>query len=327
MILAGDIGGTKTNLAYFSIKDGTLESHTLASYPSQQHGSLRDIVVRFIADNPAPVTASAFGIAGPVMNGRSEATNLPWIVDASELATALNLKHVSLLNDLSATAYGILRLSEKDKFMLNPGKAELHAPIAIIAAGTGLGEGGLVWNGTEYRTLASEGGHTDFAPRNELEMDLLRFLLKRYDRVSYERIISGPGLYNIYEFLRTRATSPEPQWLKDQIASGDPSAAVSRAATEQKDMVCADALEIFISLYGAEAGNLALKLLSTGGVYVAGGIAPKIITQIQQGSFMKSFAQKGRFTNLLKNMPVSIVLDDKAALLGAAHYALMEQKV
>lgn len=325
MILAGDIGGTKTNLAYFSFENDAFTLQMFASYPSKQHSSLRDIVQQFTSGHTARITSAAFGIAGPVSKGRSEATNLPWVVDAGELASTLKLPHVGLLNDLSATAYGILRLPENDKLIINAGIPEPHAPIAIIAAGTGLGEGGLVWDGTRYRTLPSEGGHTDFAPRNELEIDLLRFMLKRYERVSYERLVSGPGLYNIYEFLRSRSDLPEPQWLKEKIRNGDASATVSEAAMEHKDQVCVEALDTFVSLYGAETGNLALKLLSTGGVFVAGGIAPKILQRIQHGPFISSFAQKGRFANLLRRMPVSVVLNDKAALFGAAHYAMMQE--
>ncbi len=325
MILAGDIGGTKTNLAYFSFENDAFTLQMFASYPSKHHSSLRDIVQQFTSEHSARITGAAFGIAGPVSNGRSEATNLPWVVDAAELASTLKLPHVWLLNDLSATAYGILRLPENDKLIINAGTPEPHAPIAIIAAGTGLGEGGLVWDGTRYRTLPSEGGHTDFAPRNELEIDLLRFMLKRYERVSYERLVSGPGLYSIYEFLRSRSNEPEPLWLRENIHRGDASAVVSQAAMEQKDQVCVEALDTFVSLYGAETGNLALKLLSTGGVFVAGGIAPKILQRIQHGSFISSFAQKGRFTNLLRRMPVSVVLNDKAALFGAAHCAMMQE--
>jgi len=207
--------------------------------------------------------------------------------------------------------------------LLKEGTGVPHAAIAVIAAGTGLGEGGLVWDGSRYRALPSEGGHTDFAPRNELEMDLLRFLLGKHERVSYERLVSGPGLLNLYQFFRSRSTYAEPSWLKEQLASGDSSAAISQAAMEETDDASVKALEMFVSVYGAEAGNLALKLLATGGVFVGGGIAPKILPKIQQGPFLNSFIRKGRYSDLLKKIPIHVIMNDKIALVGAAHYALI----
>jgi glucokinase len=323
MILAGDIGGTKTNLACFSLTDGRLHLHTVASYPSQQYPHFEDILQKFIAGHPSKIALAVFGIAGPVIDGRCEATNLPWVVDARTIGTLLLLEHVLLLNDLEATAYGVLRLEDKDRLILNPGKPKPQGVIAVIAAGTGLGEGGLVWDGHRYKALASEGGHADFAPRNELEMDLLRFMLKRHERVSCERLLSGPGLHALYQFYRERASYPEPAWLQQEMSEGDPSAAISRTALEKKDEACVQALEMFVSLYGAEAGNLALKLLPTNGVYVGGGIAPKILPKIRDGSFLQSFTHKGRFSQLLSSMPVYVILNDKTALYGAAHFAVM----
>jgi glucokinase len=208
---------------------------------------------------------------------------------------------------------------------LNRGTPKPHGPIAVIAAGTGLGEGGLVWDGSRYLALPSEGGHADFAPRTELEIDLLRYMLQKHHHVSNERLLSGPGLYETYRFFRSRAEHDEPKWLRDQIALGDASAVVSQAALERKDGVCEQALEMFVSLYGAEAGNLALRLLSTGGVYIGGGIAPKILVKLQEGSFMKAFTAKGRHAELLREIPVHVILNDQIALLGAAHYAVMMQ--
>jgi glucokinase len=206
--------------------------------------------------------------------------------------------------------------------VLNAGVPQPHAPIAVIAAGTGLGEGALIWDGRRYRAIPSEGGHTDFGPRNELEIELLRFLTKKFTRVSYERIVAGPGVVNLYEFFRSRASSPEPQWLKEKMAAGDPSATISHAGIDGTDQVCVEVVKTFASLYGAEAGNLALKVLATGGVYVGGGIAPKILPMIKQ-HFMEAFTTKGRYSNLMKQMPVFIILNDKTALLGAAHFALV----
>lgn len=324
MILAGDIGGTKTNLAYVRAHASRLEIVQVWSYASREHNSLRQILEELRREHPEEITAAAFGIAGPVVNGRCEATNLPWVVDAREIATALALARCHLLNDLEATAYGVLNLGAEETVVLNPGVPVQHAAIAVIAAGTGLGEGGLVWNGSAYKALPSEGGHSDFAPRNELEIDLLRFMLHRYERVSVERLVSGPGLFNIYQFFRSRATYPEPAWLRRKLDTADPPAVVSQAAMEQKDECCAQALEMFVSLYGAEAGNLALKLLATGGIYIGGGIAPKIVSWMERGSFLKSLTHKGRFSALIAGIPVRVVMNDRAALLGAAHIALMQ---
>ncbi|MBM2841758.1 MAG: Glucokinase [Bacteroidetes bacterium] len=322
MILAGDVGGTKTNLAYFVAEGQSLTPTLVKSYPSQQYRSLNEVVQRLLSEHPAEISAAAFGIAGPVVDGRSKLTNLGWEVDSREVAALLKLHSVGLVNDLQATAYGTLRLSHQEKLVLNAGVPQPHAPIAVIAAGTGLGEGALIWDGRRYRAIPSEGGHTDFGPRNEVEIELLRFLTKKFGRVSYERIVAGPGIVNLYEFFRSRANSPEPPWLRERIAAGDPSAAISQAGMDGADPVCVEVLTTFASLYGAEAGNLALKILATGGVYVGGGIAPKILPIIKQ-HFIEAFTTKGRYSNLMKQMPVYIVLNDKTALVGAAHYALV----
>lgn len=323
MILAGDIGGTKTNLAYFTIEHDTLSTALIKSYSSRQYDSLTTLLKEFTNEHSLTVGLSAFGIAGPVVNGRCEATNLPWRVDAQDIAAAFGLKRAGLINDLEATAYGILRLQKNDTLPLNAGTPQPNGTIAVIAAGTGLGEGGLVWNGTRYQTLASEGGHTDFAPRNELEMLALRFLLTKYKRVSYERLISGMGIVNLYRFFRTQVNYPEPKWLADEFALNDAAAVISTAALAGKDEACAKAMELFVSLYGAEAGNLGLKFLATGGVYIGGGIAPKILPLMQQSTFMDSFKNKGRLSPLLEAMPVHLILNDHAALYGAAHFALL----
>lgn len=322
MILAGDIGGTKTNLAYFNEDNGRVVPVQTRSYPSQEYHSLLDIIAAMQKELPAPVTAAAFGVAGPIVEGRSKLTNLDWEVAAEELQNELALRHVGLLNDLEATAYGVLHIPEKDRLMLQHGEVRKHAAIAVIAAGTGLGEGALIWDGKRYRAMPSEGGHSDFAPRNELEMDLLRFLLTKHERVSYERVLSGPGFAALYEFFRARSREPEPPWLAEEIkADPSPAVAISHAGLDRTDHVCVQVLDLFVSLYGAEAGNLALKMLATGGVYVGGGIAPKILPRIQEGGFLEAFTNKGRHTPLLKSMPVSVVLNDKIALYGAAHYA------
>lgn len=321
MILAGDVGGTKTNIASFDVAHGRVVRRVVKRYRSSEYRSLLGIIHEFRAETNAAVDRAAFGVAGPIVNGRCEATNLPWVVDAREIAATLGVAEVGLINDLEATAYGILQLQEADTLRMNVGTPTPHGTIAVIAAGTGLGEGGLMWNGTRYQAIASEGGHTDFAPRNELEIDLLRYLLSIYKRVSYERVVSGMGIVNLYRFFRARLGTPEPKWLKDELTTGDPAAAIATAALAGKDDACRRAMELFISLYGAEAGNLALKLLATGGVYVAGGIAPKILPFLQQSTFMDAFSEKGRLSALVKSIPVHVVLNDNAALYGAAHYA------
>jgi len=323
MILAGDIGGTKTNLAYFRLTDGKLQPVESASYPSRDFGSLEEVVSKFLKSFPAEIGSAAFGVPGPVVNGRTETTNLKWVVDSALVAPLLKLEQVGLINDLQATAYGALRLDEKDKLVLNQGTPHQGGTIGVIAAGTGLGEGALVWNGKQYMAVASEGGHSDFGPRNDVEDQILRFFRREFGRVSCERTVSGPGLHNLYRFFRSLADYPEPAWLAAAIAKGDPSATISQAATEGKDKVSTLALDTFVSLYGAEAGNLALKFLATGGVFVGGGIAPKIAGKLQEGEFMKSFMTKGRYSPLLSRVPVSVMLNDKTALYGAAHYALM----
>jgi glucokinase len=326
MILAGDIGATKVNLAYYEQQGDRLLAVLAESYPSRDFKSLEEVIGVMLRDHPSLITAAAFGIAGPIVNHRSKLTNLGWDVDGLSVASALGLSRVGLLNDLAATAYGTLRVELHDRVVLQSGQRQPGGAIAVIAAGTGLGEGGLVWDGKRYRALPSEGGHTDFGPRDDVEIALLQFLLKRHKRISYERIVAGPGFRNLYDFFRARSDSPEPEWLKAAMSSGDPSAVISRAGLERTDEVCVQALDRFVSLYGAETGNLALKVLSTGGVCVCGGIAPKIIDRIRNGAFMESFLNKGRYESLLRTMHVEVITNEKTALLGAAHFAVLMQE-
>ncbi len=321
MILSGDIGGTKTNLAYYEERGGRLVPVLMKSYPSQQYPSLTAILAAMQRDHPQKISSAAFGIAGPVVGGRSKLTNVDWTVDGAEVAARLALPRVGLINDLVATAYGILRLEPKDILTMQRGEPQRHATIGVIAAGTGLGMGALVWDGRGYRAVPSEGGHSDFAPRNDLEIDLLRFLLKKSDHVAVERVAAGPGLVQLYQFMRARSTEPEPGWLTQELQSGDPSAMIAEAALAGKDPVCLRALDLFVGLYGSEAGNAALVFLATGGMYVAGGIAPKILPRIQHGPFLEAFLEKDMYRPLLERIPLHIVLNDKTALLGAAHFA------
>lgn len=324
MILAGDIGGTNTRLAFFEGTPDRLQPVHAEIFPSAQFSGPAEIVRKFLGAHKHSLEVVCFGLPGAVVNGRVETTNLPWVVDAHQMAADLGTASVTLINDLLANAHGIALLEESDFVVLNLGVPNSAGNRALISAGTGLGEAGLFADGRGgYHPFPSEGGHVDFAPRNELELDLLRYLLGRFEHVSYERVLSGPGLYNIYQFLRETGRADEPAWLGEQIAQGDPSAAISKSALEGTSNICVQALDIFVSLYGAEAGNLALKMLATGGVYVGGGIAPKIIRKLSSTAFMKSFSAKGRVGNMLKDIPVRVITNDKTALLGAGRVAAL----
>jgi glucokinase len=321
MILAGDVGGTHTRLAWCEASGAHVTIEVVAVYPSRDYESLGDIVRNFVSEHPHVARAAAFGVAGPVRDGRSKISNLSWEVDEANLARLLGLPRVVVANDLEATAYGIASLEEGDLVPLNRGEPEREGNEALIAPGTGLGEAGLHWEGDCHRPFASEGGHSDFAPRDEFECELLLFLSKDREHVSCERVISGRGLYNIYRFLRDSRRAEEPATLRDEIVDGDPSPVISRHGLSGRFEICVEALDRFVSLFGAEAGNLALKLLSTGGVFVGGGIAPKILPKLQDGRFLESFTRKGRMAPLLARMPVRVITNDLCALLGAARLA------
>jgi len=323
MILAGDIGGTKTNLGLFEVRDGGLHPTQQRSFPSQNYVGLEAIVTEFVAQTSAKVEAACFGVAGPVINGESVTPNLPWIVNAHHLAQILHLSSTALINDLEATAHGIGELKPEEFVTLNHGAA-MRGNAGLIAAGTGLGEASLFWNGQRFVPSASEGGHADFAPRTLLEIDLLRHLLTQYDHVSVERVLSGPGLFNIYQFLRTIKYAEESPAMAASLTQEDPSRVIATAALSQECPLSMKALDIFTSIYGAVAGNLALILKATGGIYIGGGIAPKIIEKLKDGTFMGAFLDKGRLTPLLATIPVRVVMNDKTALFGAARVAASE---
>jgi glucokinase len=324
MILAGDIGGTHTRLAFLEGTAERLQPVQTEIFPSPQFSGLTEIVRKFMDTHPQAVDAACFGLPGAVVNGRVETTNLPWVVDSRKMAADLSIPSIILINDLFANAHGIALLEESDFVVLNPGTTNNTANRALISAGTGLGEAGLYADGRGgYHPFPSEGGHCDFAPRNDLEMDLLRYMLGRFEHVSYERVLSGPGLHNIYQFLRETGRGEEPAWLAEQIAQGDPSAAISKSALEGTSAICVQALDVFVSVYGAESGNLALKMLATGGMYVGGGIAPKIIRKLSSTAFMKAFTAKGRSGGLLKDVPVRVITNDRTALLGAGRVAAL----
>jgi glucokinase len=321
MILAGDIGGTKVNLAFFEVAGQKLVPGPEAKFPSRDFASLEDIVRQFLAAHRLTVEYAAFGIAGPVKKGRSQLTNLPWVVDTRALAAVLGITYAYLINDLEANAYGIGALAPQDFLALNPGEDGASGNAAIIAAGTGLGEAGLFWDGHRHHPMACEGGHGDFAPRTDLDIEVFKFYRAQFGRVSWERVLSGPGLFNIYKFFRDTKREEEPAWLAEELRRGDPSAVISRVALESRAEICVRALSLFVNYYGVEAGNLALKIMSTGGLYIGGGIAPKILPKLRDGTFMKAFMEAGRMSQLLAAMPVRVILNDKTALLGAARLA------
>jgi glucokinase len=318
MILAGDIGGTHARLAYFRVQNGHPKLFSESVYPSREHRGLDEIVIKFVETQGVHPEAACFGVAGPVRNGRVETSNLPWIIEASRLARDLQLRSAFLINDLEANAWGIQALGEDDLVALNKVKGTPLGNKAVIAAGTGLGEAGMYWDGRRHQVFACEGGHADFAPRNELEIELLRYLHVRYGHVSYERIVSGPGLVNVFHFLRDTKRGEESEWLTQEMNRGDPAAAISHAAMSGRAPLAELALDLWVSLYGAEAGNLALKFLATGGVFLGGGIAPKILPKLAGPLFMQGFVSKGRLQPLLESIPVKVITNDKAALLGAA---------
>lgn len=327
-VLSGDIGGTKVNLGVFEVKNQQVHSIFELSFASRDYNSLEEIIALFLIQYKGKdIISASFGVAGPVINNRSDITNLPWIIDAEKIQHQFGWQVVSLINDLEANAWGISSLDESDYIILNQGtlthnklnKTEGNA--SIIAAGTGLGEAGLFWTGQQHIPFASEGGHTNFCPATEKEFRLYQFLSKKYNgHVSWERIVSGMGLENLYLFLCHEDNIQPPPWLTQEMAI-DAAAAISKAAIGKKDKRCQQALDWFVYLYGVEAGNHALKIMSKGGVYLGGGIAPKIINQLQSGGFMRGFCDKGRMQHLLKAMPVKVIMNEKTALYGPALYA------
>jgi glucokinase len=322
MILAGDIGGTNTRIAVFDPHISPLRPLRQADYHSNNHPGLAEIALDFLSSHHETIDSCCFGVAGPVVDGKSNPTNLPWALDSTEMASRLKAP-CTLINDLEANAYGIAALQPQDFAVLQPGKPQKDGNAAVISAGTGLGEAGLFNDGKGYRPFASEGGHATFAPRNVLEIDLLNYLLKRFDHVSWERVLSGPGFLNIYEFFRDTGRGEEPSWLTERLRTGDRSATIASTAIHGESKLCSLALDLFVSLYGAEAGNLALKMMATGGVYLGGGIAPRILGQLKKGTFLLSFAAKGRMHHTLGDIPILVILNDHASLIGAARCAVI----
>jgi glucokinase len=326
MILAGEIGATRTRLAAYETEGSRLICVVEKDYVSQQHDGLAGILVDFIKTEGIPVHSACLGVAGPVRNGRSKISNLPWVIDAREVAKQLRLNSVGLLNDLEAYAYGIDGLDSKDFITLSEGADDAQGNRAVISAKTGLGMAGMYWDGFRHHPFACEGGHGDFAPRNDLEMELLAYLKKKYGHISCERILSGPGIKNIYDFLRDAHKAEEPEWLQAEMsAAPDPPALISKMALEGKAAICDQALSIFVSVFGAETGNCALTFMSTGGIFIGGSIAAKIVPKMQEPVFLESFWDKGRMESILKDMPVKIVANDDCIMIGAARYTLVQK--
>ncbi len=322
MILAGDIGGTKSLLALFAPGGDPRTARGEQNFPSRNYPGLETVLKDFLKEVPEPVELACFGVPGPVVEGRCETPNLPWVVDARELRR-LTKADVVLINDLEATGYGIALLREDELLPLSQGRPAPQANAALIAPGTGLGEAILFWDGQQHRPSASEGGHASFAPQNDLEMKFLQYLKKDFDHVSYDRVVSGSGLKRIYDFLKSIDYAEEPDWLHQELArADDPAALISRVALEGKAELCLKALDLWVDAFGAEAGNLALKALATAGLYLGGGIAPKILPKLKDGTFLTAFQNKGRLATLLGHIPIRVILNPKTALFGAARFAL-----
>jgi glucokinase len=325
MLLAADVGGTKTNLGIYSTEGKPREPIAEYTLLSGRYESLEELVSEFLSEVCIKVDHASFGVAGPVVGGRARITNLPWVIDEAHLRDTLNLRSVRLLNDLEAIAYGVPLLASEDLHVLNEGEPVQHGTLAVIAPGTGLGEAFLIWNGERYQAYPSEGGHADFAPNSTVEIELLRYLKNKLGHVSLERICSGQGFPRVYAFLKERGYAEEQDWVARQLSStGDPTPVIINAALSQERRceLCHATLSIFVSVLGAEAGNLALKVVATGGVFIGGGISPRIISLLDNGAFMERFTDKGRFSEMLSRIPVHVILNQKVALIGAAFHGL-----
>ena len=310
-------------MAYYTIQGDRLELVFQQVFSSAQFSGFAELVEAFVAIRNQQADAACFSIAGAVRRDHAITPNLGWRVDAGEVSRRFSIGAVHVINDLEANACGIATLGDDDFVLLSAGAPDGPGNEAVISAGTGLGEAGLYWDGRQHRPFATEGGHADFAPRNRLEIDLFLYLMERFGRVSWERVVSGPGLYNIYQFLRDSGRGAESKEVIAAMRGGSPPAMISQFALSGSCALCVQALDIFISLYGAEAGNLALKVMATGGIYIGGGIAPKIIEKLKGPLFMETFAAKGRLKSLMESMPVRVILNDMTALRGAARYAAL----
>ena len=326
LFLAGDIGATKTNLGLFQMGKTRPSPKNVEAYSSRDAANLEEIISRFLDKHKAKIASACFGVAGPVQGGRSKTTNLPWTISENSIKKRFKWNHVTLINDLKATAYAIPLLTNRELHALNKAKGGKGHNLGLVAPGTGLGMALLIWMENKYLPVASEGGHADFGPNDLMQAELWAYFYERWGHVSVERVLSGSGLFNIYSWLRDSGRHTEPSWLAKKVKEMDPAKAISEAASNRKDPLCEEALDIFVSIFGAVAGNLALTGMTTGGVYLGGGIPPKLLAKLDEGAFIEAFTNKGRFKDLLKKIPVRVILNDKAALLGAAHCAFEMQK-
>jgi glucokinase len=321
LVLAGDIGGTKTNVGLFVMGKKRPEPLVIESFASREAPHLENIVDQFLKSHPASISSACFGIAGPVINGRCKTTNLPWVVSETQMKRRFHWRHVLLLNDLAAAAMAVPLLRRREQVSINEGIPQKKGNLALLSPGTGLGQALLIYKDGVYVPLSSEGGHVGFSPITEGEAELWRYLRKKHDHVSVERVLSGRGLVNIYSWLRDSGRYEEPDWLKELMKREDPAKVISENALRKRQALCVESLRLYVSMLGSAAGNLALTSLAVGGVYLGGGIPPKILPALEKGVFLKAFVAKGRFADFLARIPVRVILNDKAALLGAAHAA------
>ncbi len=323
MLLAGDIGGTKTKLAVFSQEGGWRTPIATEIFPSANYTGLEVLVREFLAKHDFKIERASFGVAGPVIEHAATITNLPWVMEERQLAKDLNIPTVNLLNDLESIAHAVPHLEARDLDTINAGQPVPQGALAVIAPGTGLGEAYLTWNGTAYQAHNSEGGHADFAPTNLFELELLRYVMQHFPHVSYERVCSGKGIPNIYDYLKDSGYAEEPSWLAERLAgTTDRTPIIINSALDPNlhCELCSATLNIFVAILGAETGNLVLKVLATGGVFIGGGIPPRILPYLHKEGFMQAFQHKGRFTTMMSEVPVHVILNPDIALLGAASY-------
>ncbi len=324
--LAGDIGGTKTRLALYSTKAGAYDPLEKETFPSQDYSSLEDIVHSFMSNKPYRLSGASFGIAGPIVGNQAQVTNLSWLVDTDNLHKVIGDVPINLLNDLHAIASAIPYLKQDDLEVLIPGEPDAQGAKGVIAPGTGLGEGFLVWDGQHYQPHPSEGGHTSFGPETPLQLELLNYMDPIFGHVSYERVCSGMGIANLYQFLLDGKGLHEPGWLRKELdAVDDPTPTIAKAALEDKAEICSKTMDLFVSILGSEAGNLALKVLATGGIYLGGGIPRRILPLLRGEIFRQAFTDKGRFANMLNRVPVYVITHQQAGVFGAACHGLQNQ--